>query len=62
MGELREVEAKLMEGSARAEGLRRGGSTVSLCSPAFKWMAAAFWGLGTGKRQKNEGISSQGFL
>ena len=27
VGELREVEAKLMEGVARAEGLRRGGSS-----------------------------------
>ena len=42
VGELREVEAELMEGSVRAEGLRRDGSTVSLCSPAFKWTAVAF--------------------
>ena len=34
VGELREVEAKLVEGSARAERLQGGGSTVSLCSPA----------------------------
>ena len=46
----------------RAERLWRRGSTAGLSSLAFKWMAAAFWGLGTGKRQKNEGISSQGFL
>ena len=42
VGELREVEAELIEGSVRAEQLRRDGSTVSMCSPVFKWTAAAF--------------------
>ena len=44
------------------EGLWRGGSTVSLCSLAFKWMAVAFWGLGSGKWRKDEGNGSRGFL
>ena len=62
VGKMREGEAELVTGSAWAEGLQRGGSMVSLCSPAFKWTAAVFWGLGTGKQQKNEGNSSLGFL
>ena len=60
--ELCEARAVLIAGSVRAERLWRRGSMVGLSSPVFKWMAALFWGLGTGKRQKNEGISSQGFL
>ena len=49
-------------GLVRAERLWRRGSTTGLSSPAFKWMAVAFWGLGTGKRQKNEGNGLWGFL
>ena len=41
-GELRESDAKLGVGSARAEEVWNGGSTVSSSSPAFGWTAAVF--------------------
>ena len=40
--ELRESEAKLKVGSARAEVVWNGGSMVSSSSPAFGWTAAVF--------------------
>ena len=60
MGELREVEAKLMEGSARAERLRRGGSAVSLCSPACggRRRRSGVWGWGNGKRTRGTGCGA----
>ena len=51
VGELREVEAQLMEGSARAEEGCSGGFT-----------AAAFWSRGLRKWRKNEGNELRGFL
>ena len=58
---MREVEAKLMEGSARAEGLRRGRSTVSLCSPACggRRRRSGVWGRGNSKRTR--GSARSGF-
>ena len=47
-GELYESDAELGVGSARAEEVWNGGSTVSSCSPAFGWTVAVFWGLGAG--------------
>ena len=61
-GQVHEGEAKLGMGSARAERLWRGRSTVSSGSPAYKWTAAAFWGLGAGNWRKSERISRRGFL
>ena len=46
---LREGEAELVAGSARAE--------EELCAAA-----AAFWGVGVGKEQKSEGNVSRGYL
>ena len=46
--ELRESEVELGVGSARAEEVWKGGSTVSSSSPAFGWPVAAFWGFGVG--------------
>ena len=43
MGELREVEAQLMEGSAWAKRLWRGGFTAASSSPACRWAVAVFW-------------------
>ena len=48
-GELRKSDAELGVGSARAEEVWNGGSTVSSSSPAFGWPVAAFWGFGAGK-------------
>ena len=62
VGELREVEAQLMEGSAREDGLRRGGSTTASSSPAFKRSGGGVLGFGVGKWQKNERNSLRGFL
>ena len=47
-GELRESDAKLGVGSARAEEVWNGGSTVSSSSVAFRWPVAAFWSFGAG--------------
>ena len=41
-GELRESDAELGVGSARAEEVWNGGSTVSSSSPAFGWTAVVF--------------------
>ena len=46
--ELRESDAELGVGSAQAEEVWNGGSTVSSSSPAFGWTAAVFCGLGAG--------------
>ena len=59
---MREGEAELAVGLARAERLWRRGSTAGLSSPAFKWMAAAFWGLRLRKWRKSEGNGLLGYL
>jgi len=59
---LHEVEPKLMEGSAREDGLRRGGSTAASSSPAFGRSRGAVLGLGLRKWRKNEGNGLRGFL
>ena len=60
VGELREVEMELMEGSARAEGWQRGGLTVSLCSPACggRRRRSGVWGWGNGKRMRGTGCGA----
>ena len=55
VGELRESEAKLLVGSAWAERVWRGGSTVSSSSPVFGWTAAVFWGVWVGSWRGCEG-------
>jgi len=62
VGELREVEAQLMEGSAREDGLRRGGSTIASSSPAFKRSGGGVLGSGLGKWRNYEGNGLRGFL
>ena len=47
-GEMRESDAELGVGSARAEEVWNGGSTVSSSSPVFGWPVAAVWGFGAG--------------
>ena len=61
VGELRESEVELMAGSAWAEEVWNGGSTVSSSLPAFGWTAAAFWGLGAGNWRGSEGNGLRGF-
>jgi len=65
VGELREVKAKLKEGSAWAERLRRGGFTAASSSPAFgrsgggvrtEWRRrSGVWGWGNGERTRGMG-------
>ena len=62
MGELREVEVELMEGSAREDGLRRGGSTTASSSPAFGRSGAGVLGSGVGEMAKGRGERVEGFL
>jgi len=59
VGELRESEVELMAGSAWAEEVWNGGSTVSSSSPAFGWPVAAFWGFGAGSWRGKEGKGMQ---
>ena len=47
-GELCESDAELGVGSARAEEIWNGGSTMSSSSSAFGWPVEAFWGFGAG--------------
>ena len=61
VGELREDKAKLMVGSAWAEESCSGWLTVSFGSPVCRWTAAAFWGLGAGKRRGSEGNGMRTF-
>ena len=61
VGELRESEVELMAGSAWAEEVWNGGSTVSSSSLAFGWTTAAFWGLGAGNWRGSEGNGLRGF-
>ena len=61
VGELRESEVELMAGSAWAEEVWNGGSTVSSSLPAFGWTAAAFRGLGAGNWQGSMGNGLRGF-
>ena len=46
--ELRESEAELLAGSAWAEEVWSGGSTVSSSSPPCGWTAAVLWGFVVG--------------
>ena len=55
IGELHESEAKLLAGSAWAEWVWRGGSTVSSSSPACGWTAAVFSGVWVGSWRGCEG-------
>ena len=55
MGELREVEAQLMEGSAWVERLRRGGSTATSSSPAFEQSSGSVMGSGVVELAKGRG-------
>ena len=54
VGELRESEAELLTGSAWAERVWRGGSTVSSSSSELGWAAAVFWRFGAGSWRKSE--------
>jgi len=62
VGELRGVEAKLDVGPIWAERLWNGGATAALSSPAFGGAAAAFWGVGARRKQKEERNRMLGFL
>ena len=61
VGELRESEVELMAGSAWAEEVWNGGSTVSSSSPAFGWTTAMSCGLGAGNWRRSEGNGLRGF-
>ena len=52
VGELREIEAQLMEGSAWAKRLRRGGFTAASSSPAFGRSGGGVLGSGVEERAK----------
>ena len=52
VGELREVEAQLMEGSAWAKRLQRGGFTTASSSPAFGRSGGGVLGSGVGEMVK----------
>ena len=52
MGELREVEAQLMEGSAWAERSCSGGFTAASSSPAFGWSGGGVLGRGIAEQAK----------
>ena len=60
VGELRESEAKLLAGSAWAERVWRGGSTVSSSSPVFGWTVAVFCGVWVGSWRGCEGNALRG--
>ena len=53
--QLHGLTSELVRGLARAEELRRRGSTARVSSSAWIWAAAAFRALGVGNWQKNEG-------
>src|SRR6185436_8928132 len=53
-GELREVEARLTEGSARAGKLRRGGSTAAWSSPGFCGWRRRVLGSGSEEEAKEQ--------
>ena len=52
--ELREDEAELEVGSAWAEDVGNGGSTVSSSSSELGWAVAVFWRFGAGSWRKSE--------
>ena len=52
VGELREVEAQLMEGSVRAEDGCSGGFMAASSSPAFGWSSGSVLGSGVGEMAK----------
>jgi hypothetical protein len=62
VGELREVEAQLMVGSAWAERLRRGGFTAASSSPAFGRSGGGILGSGVGETAKERGKRFAGVL
>jgi hypothetical protein len=62
VGELREVEVELMEGSAREDGLRRGGSTTASSSPAFGQSGGGVLGSWVGEMAKERGERVAGLL
>jgi len=62
VGELREVEAQLMEGSAREDGLRRGGSTAASSSPVFGRSGGCVLGSWVGEMAKERGERVVGLL
>ena len=55
MGEVREAEAQLMEGSAWAERICSGGFTAASSSPAFGWSGGGVLGSGVGEMAKERG-------
>jgi len=61
VGELCESEVELMAGSAWAEEVWNGGSTMSSSLPAFGWTTAAFWHFGAGNWRGSEGNELWGF-
>ena len=62
MGELREVEAQLMEGSAWAERSCSGGFTAASSSPAFGWSGGGVLGSGVGEMARERGERVAGLL
>ena len=62
MGELCEVEAKLMEGSARAEEGCGSGFTAAVSLPGFGRSDGGVPWSGSGKWRKDEGNGSRAFL
>jgi hypothetical protein len=62
VGELREVEAQLMVGSAWAERLRRGGFMAASSSPAFERSGSGVLGSGFGETAKELGERFAGVL
>ena len=60
-GELRESDVELGMGSAWAEEVWNGGSTVSSSSLACGWTAAVFWGFGAGMWRTSEGNALRGY-
>ena len=62
VGELREVEAQLMEGSAWVERLRRGGLTAASSSPAFEQSGGGVLGSGVVELAKGRGEWIAGYL
>jgi len=53
--ELRKDEAELMVGSARAERVWNGRSTVSFELAGVRVVVAVFWGVEAGKRRESGG-------
>ena len=62
VGELREVEAQLMEGSVRAEEGCSGGFTAASSSPAFGRSGGDVLGSWVGEMAKERGDRIEGFL